>query len=157
LLGWTSLPEAEKNEIVKSIDSLTKQGKRLIGFARKEVALDKKNLVTSDAKEGLSWVGLLAFSDPVRLGVKDALELAYNAGIRTAVITGDYSKTSEFVLFELGISIKKSEILLGSELENMTPDELSQKVKLIKLFARTSPDQKLRIVEAMKKTVKLWR
>ena len=79
------------------------------------------------------------------------MKLAHEAGIRTTVITGDYSKTSEYVLSELGISVKKEEILLGSELERLTLEELAQKVKTIKLFARTTPDQKLMIVEALKR------
>ncbi len=151
VLEWTTLSEIEKKEIIATIDSLTKQGKRLIGFARKDVSLNKKNLETKDAKEGLAWVGMLAFSDPVRLGVKEALELAMAAGIKTTVITGDYPKTSEFVLSELGISISRNEIMVGSELEQLTVEGLAQKVKSIRLFARTTPDQKLMIVEAMKK------
>ena len=151
LLQWTTLSETERKEIVKNIDDLTKQGKRLIGFARKEVSANKKSLNTEDAKENLTWVGILAFNDPVRLGVKEAFGLAHEAGIKTTVITGDYPKTSEFVLSELGMPVKKDEILLGSELEKLTLEELSQKVKSVKLFARTSPDQKLMIVEALKR------
>ncbi len=151
LLEWTTASEEEKGEIIKNIDELTKHGKRLIGFARKEVSPDKKELDTEDAKGGLTWIGILAFNDPVRDGVKEALGLTRDAGIKTIVITGDYPKTSEFVLSELGIPVKKDEILLGSELEKLTLEELSRKVKFIKLFARTSPDQKLKIVEALKK------
>jgi Ca2+-transporting ATPase len=151
LLEWTTVSGKEKGEIIKNIDELTKQGKRLIGFARKKVSLDKKGLNTEDAKDGLTWIGILAFNDPIRFGVKEALGLAYEAGIKTIVITGDYPKTSEFVLSELGITVKKDEILLGSELEKLTLEELSSKVKSIRLFARTSPDQKLMIVEALKR------
>lgn len=151
LLGWTTLSEAEKKAVSQDIDDLTKQGKRLIGFARKEVSLAKKDLNTNDAKESLTWVGILAFSDPVRSGVKESLRLAHEAGIRTTVITGDYPTTAEFVLTELGMGVNKDEILLGSELEKLTVEELAQKVKSIKLFARTTPDQKLMIVEALKR------
>lgn len=151
LLEWTTASEPEKREIVKNIDDLTKQGKRLMGFARKEVLPNKKSVNTEDAKEGLTWIGILAFNDPVRLGVKEALGLTHEAGIKTTVITGDYPKTSEFVLSELEIPVKKDEILLGSELEKLTLEELARKVKSIRLFARTSPDQKLMIVEALKR------
>jgi len=151
LLHWTTLPEKEKKEVLSTIDSLTKQGKRLIGFARKEVSFDKKSLDTADAKEGLAWIGILAFSDPVRPGVREALGQTVSAGIRTIVVTGDYPKTSEFVLQELGITISKEEIMTGSELEKLTVEQLSQKVKSVRLFARTTPDQKLMIVEALKK------
>ncbi|MDP2861008.1 MAG: cation-transporting P-type ATPase, partial [bacterium] len=150
LLGWTTLSEKEKGEITLTIDSLTKQGKRLIGFAKKEMSLDKKRLETEDVKKELVWVGLLAFSDPVRSGVSEALKSAMAAGIKITVITGDYSKTAEFVLSELGMPVNQNEILTGSELERLTGEELTQRTKSIRLFARTTPDQKLMIVEAMK-------
>ena len=150
LLEWTTLPENEKAEILSSIDALTKQGKRVIGFARKEVPVEKVLLETEDAKNNLTWVGLLIFSDPVRMGVKDALEQARIAGIKVVVITGDYSNTSEFVLSELEIMVAKDEIMTGDQLALLSSEELSVQVKNIRLFARTTPDQKLSIVEALK-------
>ena len=151
LLTWTTLSQKEKKEILATIDNLTKQGKRIIGFARKDVSLHKHDLKIADAKEGLIWVGLLAFSDPVRTGVKDSLNEAHRAGIRTVVITGDYSKTSEFVLLELGISLSKEEIITGEELKSLPESEFLERINKIRLFARTTPDQKLDIVEALKK------
>ena len=151
VLGWTTLSDEKKNEVLSTIDSLTKQGKRIIGFARKEATFDKKTLVTDDAKDGLTWIGLLAFTDPVRLGVKEALEQTVSAGIKTIVITGDYAKTTEFVLHQLGITVTKDEVITGDELRSLTISQLAQKVRTIKLFARTTPDQKHSIVEALKK------
>lgn len=151
LLKWTTLSDEEKRHITASIDGLTKQGKRLIGFARRDVPFSKKVLNTPDAKESLTWVGMLAFADPVRKGVKDALEQASNAGIRTVVITGDYAKTSEFILAELGVTLSPNQSITGDELEALSPDDFAEKVKEIRLFARTTPDQKLAIVEALKK------
>ncbi len=151
LLQWTTLSEKEKEEILFIINNFTKQGKRLIGFARKNVSIDKQDLNSSDAKNGLTWMGILAFSDPVRVGVKEALEQASEAGIRIVVITGDHSKTSEFVLSELGISLNSEEIITGDELELLSAEEFARKIKTIRLFARTTPDQKLAIVETLKK------
>lgn len=151
VLEWTVLPAGEKKEILANINNLTRQGRRLIGFARKEVSKEQKTLVSADAKSGLSWVGLLAFSDPVRLGVKEALQLTHAAGIRTIVITGDYAPTTEFVLRELGISVNPGEVMTGGELKGLSAAQLAKKVRLIKLFARTTPDQKHAIVEALKK------
>jgi Ca2+-transporting ATPase len=150
LLSWSTLTESQQSEMKQTIEELTKQGKRLIGFARKEVATTKHTIEHVDAKVGLTWIGLLAFSDPVRLGVKEALDEAKKAGIKTIVITGDYPKTSEFVLAELGIPIQKNEIMLGEELEKISIEVLKEKVKTIRLFARTTPDQKLVIVKALK-------
>jgi Ca2+-transporting ATPase len=127
------------------------QRKRIIGFAQKETPSSKKKINSDDAKQGLTWIGLLAFYDPVRPGVKEALKLALEAGIKTITITGDYAQTAQFVLKELDIPVKKEEIITGDELEKLTVDELAQKVKSIRLFARTSPNQKLTIVNALKK------
>jgi Ca2+-transporting ATPase len=151
LVGWTNLSAEDKKEAITTIDSLTKQGKRIIGFARKEVGMSKKRLEIDDAKGGLTWIGMLAFTDPIRQGVKEALNETISAGIKTIVITGDYSKTSEYVLRELGISITNNELLTGDQLRKLSLEQVSQKVRSVKLFARTTPDQKLMIVEALKK------
>ncbi|KKS07851.1 hypothetical protein A3K01_03840 [candidate division WWE3 bacterium RIFOXYD1_FULL_43_17] len=150
LLQWTTLQENERQEILSTIDKLTRQGKRVVGFARKEVPIEKQILDTSDAKSDLTWVGLMVLSDPVRMGVKDALGEARIAGIKVVVITGDYSNTSEFVLSELEISVSKDEIMTGDQLAVLSAEELSRRVQDIRLFARTTPDQKLLIVDALK-------
>ncbi|KKR11921.1 MAG: Calcium-translocating P-type ATPase, PMCA-type [Candidatus Woesebacteria bacterium GW2011_GWA1_39_21] len=150
LLERCILSENKKVEIENTIDDLAGQGKRLIGLAKKMVSHRKKILVEADAKSDLEWVGLLAFSDPVRLGVSEALGQAKEAGIKVMVITGDYTNTSEFVLSEIGMPVTKEEIITGGQLEKMAKEELARKVKVIRLFARTTPDQKLKIVEALK-------
>ena len=150
LLSWSTLPTEQKNDVMEIINTLTKQGKRLIGYVRKEVPKKQKTITVSQAKENMTWVGILAFSDPVRPGVKDAIDLAHTAGIKTIVITGDYPNTSRFVLSELGTNVKDEEIMNGDTLLTVSDKELEQKVSTIRLFARTTPDQKLRIVNALK-------
>lgn len=151
LLSFTTLSTDEKKAILTTINTLTKQGKRLIGFVRKEVEHSVTRLEISDAKNDMEWVGILAFSDPVRAGVKEAISLANTAGISTVVITGDYPNTSKFVLSQLGIPITNAQILSGNQLTELSERELEQQVSSIRLFARTTPDQKLRIVDALKK------
>lgn len=150
LLEWTNIAKHEKEEILSTINKLTQQGKRVLGLARKEVGLNKKHLDVSDAKEDLKWTGILAFSDPVRKGLKEEIEKTSMAGIRTVVITGDYVNTSIYILSQLGIDISNEEFITGDMLSRMTPEQLSQEIGKIKLFARTTPDQKLSIVEALK-------
>ncbi len=150
LLQWTTLSEKDRSDILSSIEDLTRQGKRVVGYARKEVPSGKNILDISDAKGDLTWVGLLVFSDPVRMGVKDALEQTKRAGIKIVVITGDYANTSEFVLSELGMSVSKDEVITGDQLAVLSVGELAARVKTTRLFARTTPDQKLLIVEALK-------
>jgi len=153
LLKWATVDANTKKEIEKQIKTLTESGKRVVGFARKKVATSKKTLTESDAKNSLHWVGILAFSDPVREGVKEALEKTKKAGINTIVITGDYSQTAMSVMKELGINVEKSECMEGEDLARLNIAELQNKLKgenRIKLFARTNPEQKLKIIEALK-------
>lgn len=151
ILPWTTLSPFEKEKILEEIENLTSQGKRIIGYGRKEVGQNKKSLTVEDAKKELTWMGVLAFSDPVREGVKEALNQTVMAGIKTIVITGDYAKTTEYVLKQLGINIKEEEIMSGDEVRKLSFSQLTEKVKKIKLFARTTPDQKDTIVRALKK------
>jgi len=150
LLQWTNLSKKEKSDILSSIEDLTKQGKRVVGYARKKVSVKKEVLEISDAKNDLTWIGVLVFSDPVRIGVKDSLKQTETAGVKTIVITGDYANTSKFVLSELGIDVSDEEVMTGDALSLLSSKELEKRVKTIKLFARTTPDQKLMIVEALK-------
>lgn len=150
LLKWSTLRGHDKVTIENDIKSLTSKGFRLLGLAHQDVALSKKTLDNNDGKSDLVWGGLLAFTDPVRSGVKDALGEAESAGIKTIVITGDYKETSFQVLSQLGIDLKSNQIITGDELEKMSVNHLASIVKNIKLFARTTPTQKLMIVKALK-------
>ncbi len=150
VLSWAKLTRQEKLAVENSIEELTKQGKRLIGLAYQDVSKEKNELKNSDGKKDLTWVGLLAFSDPIRSGVKEALFAAQGAGIRTIVITGDYAKTSQFILEQLDISLTKEQVITGEEVKDLSVEELAKKVRSVRLFARTTPSQKLMIVEALK-------
>jgi len=151
LLAWTTLSKSEQAAVLTTIDTLTSEGRRLIGIARKTVPASTKSLESHDVKKQLEWVGLIAFFDPVRPSVKTSLEKAQQAGINIMVITGDYAKTAEFVLSEIGQPVTQNDILLGEDIAHLSSAELSEKVQSIKLFARTTPDQKLTIVEALQR------
>ncbi len=154
ILARAALPEGEKKILLERIESLSGEGKRLLGFARKKVSISKETLEDADVDEDLEWMGLLAFSDPIREDVKEALKKTQNAGIRLIVITGDYAKTALSVLEQLDLSISEEAVILGDALKEMTDEELAQRISGLKstvLFARTKPDQKLKIVDTLKK------
>lgn len=156
LLDWCVLSDKKKKEIEEKIDELTGRGMRLVGMARKKVSLSKKKISENDVKTNLHWVGLLAFSDPVRPGVSEALKKTKRAGIKTLVITGDYPQTAISVMKRIGLEVDKETTILGEELEKMSGKELAGKLvgeKRIRLFARTTPSQKLKIVEALKRNL----
>lgn len=150
LLEWTDLPAKEKGKILKTLETFTSEGKRVIGLARKKVSKKSAKINTKLVKEHLTWVGMITFTDPVRVGVADALSKAQKAGIKLIVITGDYSKTARSVMAEVGISVAPHEIITGDMLFDTSSSDFSEQIANIKLFARTTPEQKLSIVEALK-------
>lgn len=150
LLEWVDLPDREKQKIKNEILRLTGSGMRLLGLAKKTGVENQKKIEHEDVIHSLKWVGLLAFSDPIRPGVSEAFNLAGKAGIKVIVITGDYPKTARFIMSEIGINTRDEEVIVGTELEKLTTDELAHKLSHIKLFARTTPDQKQKIVQALK-------
>lgn len=151
LLDWCSLDSKQKVRYLDKVDELTKQGKRVLGLARKAVSPDYSTLKEVDVKKSLEWVGLIAFWDPIREGVKESLERTISAGIKLIVITGDYPQTAISVMNELGMAPSQKEVVMGSELEKMSKEALSEKLPGVTLFARTSPNQKEKIVAVLKK------
>ena len=126
-----------------------KKGRRLVGFAYKEVTKDK---ISDKDISGLRWLGSLLYEDPVRKGVEDALRQTKKAGIKVKVITGDYRFTAEAVVNSLKLEkggLKPEQIMEGSELAKISDEELKKKMEVVVLFARTKPAQKLRIVQAL--------
>lgn len=151
VLEWTNLGKKEKAEIQREIDIASKKGLRLLGLARKEVSKKETTISPELVKGDLTWIGLLAFSDPIREGVKEALVKTTKAGIRTIVITGDYKDTSVYMMEKL--EIKVTGVISGQELAKLGDEELADRLKKggANLFVRTSPNQKLKIVEALKR------
>lgn len=151
LLSWSKISSQKKEKTEEKIKKLTQSGYRVIGFARR-TNLNFKSISENDVKKDLEFIGLLAFSDPVRPQVEKALEKTQKAGIKVLVITGDYPETAMSVMKRIGLDVDIQTTITGSKLANISPRELQKKLKNneVKLFARTTPDQKLKIVEALK-------
>ena len=157
LLEWSTLNSNKQKEIRELIKKKTLEGMRVIGMAKKSLPDEKKKISESDVKGGLTWVGLLVFTDPVRKTVGDAFTKTKEAGIKTILITGDYADTARMVMKELGMDVSKDRIFLGHDLEKMSDAEVSEKLKKLYeidkspiLFARTKPQQKLKVINALK-------
>lgn len=153
LIEWSNLSKKEKQKLTKTIEELSSHGKRLVGMARKRVPSNYKEIKTKDVKKDLEWVGLLAFSDPVRPGVSAAFKKTKAAGIKLLVITGDYPQTAISVMDQLDIACEGDCVVLGEDVAKLNVDKLAAKLAKgdTKLFARTTPEHKLKIVEALKK------
>lgn len=152
LVDWSNLNSTEKNEIRKLIDKYAEGGNRLIGLAKKEVSKSKKNLKSRDVKSDLSWVGLVVFSDPARKDAGKVFDKTAKAGIETIIITGDYAQTAMSIMKSIGVEIDSTQVMLGDELKRINSNALAEKLgnKEIRIFARTTPNQKLKIVKALK-------
>lgn len=154
IIERSALSENQKKELLNKIEELSIQGKRILGFARKKVDLNDEHIELEETYKDLEWIGLLAFFDPIRTDVKSAFEQTRKAGIKLMVITGDYAKTAISVMKQIGVDVDEHNVILGEELEKFAEKDLEAKVLSegnVKLFARTKPHQKLKIVEVLKK------
>ncbi|GAB4424728.1 MAG: hypothetical protein OHK0011_05580 [Turneriella sp.] len=145
-------PEA-RERIHGEVDQLAAQGYRVLAFAvRDDAALQQTNAYTvANTEKDLIFLGLSAISDPVRPGVKEAIHACHTAGIRIVMITGDYPLTARSIGMQIGLGGDNPVVRTGSEIAFMTDSALKALLKNGEpIFARVSPEQKLRIVTLLK-------
>ncbi|MBC7219816.1 MAG: cation-translocating P-type ATPase, partial [Hadesarchaea archaeon] len=141
------LSEEELGEVSKNVARMADDGLRVIGVAK--AYFKKINLPVEQHDFRFEFIGLLGFEDPPRLEVKEAIEECYRAGIRVVMITGDYPGTALHVAREVGLK-GNDEIVTGADLEKMSDEELMKRVRISNIYARVTPEQKLRIVRALR-------
>ncbi len=119
---------------------------RVLGVAFR--ALESSPRLSAEIEQNLTFVGLFGMIDPPRAEVKEAVALTRSAGIRTVMITGDHPLTAVEIARQLGIS-DNGQVLTGAELEQMSFEELKAMVDEVNVFARVSPEHKIKIVQAL--------
>lgn len=161
ILSWCKIGLKEKQDWERlAAEWGGEEGLRVLALAMKEVRGSGEGLPSvarSEAesvggwrgKSGFRFLGLVGFSDPLRPEVRESLEQCRRAGIAVKVITGDYRLTAEKLMSNLGIDLRPEEIIEGHALRQMEDEELQKRISQIQLFARTTPTDKLRIVEAL--------
>jgi Ca2+-transporting ATPase len=142
------LKAEETAALHRRIAALAAKGRRVLGVARASFGSGEE-LPGGQHDFGFRLVGLLGLSDPVRPGVPEAIAECRRAGIRVLMITGDYPGTAQSIGREIGLESPGS-VLTGPELEEMDDATLAARVREINLFARMVPEQKLRLVSALK-------
>ena len=142
--------EEEKNRIKKQIAYFSSQGIRLLGFAKKSVSSLPKN-EQENVEEDLTFLGIAGMIDPPRKEAHEAIKLCHTAGIRVIMITGDHKLTAIAIAKDLGIYKDGDLAIDGTELQKMTMEELEQRIPKTSVFARVSPEDKLKIVTALQK------
>lgn len=143
------LKDKDKEVVKDYCVSMSSKGLRLLGFALKNINMLPKE--GDEIEEDLTFIGIIGIIDPPREEVKHAIKTCHDAGIRVIMITGDHKLTAQAIAKELGIYKKDDLVVDGEELSKMSDLKLRNTIKSISVFARVTPKDKLRIVNALKK------
>jgi Ca2+-transporting ATPase len=145
-----NLTEKDVHDILSTNNRLANDAMRVLGLAYKELDNNSTNYRAEVVEKDLTFVGLVAMIDPPREEVKKAIQDCETAAIRTVMITGDHKNTAIAIARGLGFFGENSVALTGEELDKLTDEQLSEKVKETVVYARVSPEHKLRVVRAWK-------
>ncbi|MFN6481355.1 MULTISPECIES: cation-translocating P-type ATPase [unclassified Nostoc] len=146
-----ALTEEQRQKILAENDLMASKGLRVLGFAYKPLAEIPPEGSDEASEQGLVWLGLVGMLDAPRPEVRAAVQECREAGIRPVMITGDHQLTARAIAADLGIAQEGDRVLTGQELQRMTDQELEQNVDLVSIYARVSPEHKLRIVQALQR------
>ena len=139
-----------KEEVLKINSMFSRDALRVLASAYKEYSELPSDISPDTIETGMTFVGLTGMIDPPRPEAKEAIKLCKKAGIDTIMITGDYKETAFAIAKDLGMAEHEDQAMMGAELDKLSDEELREVVKNIKVFARVSPDHKVRIVSALK-------
>ncbi|WP_059170081.1 cation-translocating P-type ATPase [Bacillus sp. FJAT-27445] len=138
-----------KQEVLRAVEGLASRALRTIAIAYKPVPAGRVILNEREAEKDLTFIGVQGMIDPPRPEVKEAVRECREAGIKTIMITGDHVITAKAIAAQLGIFSANSRVIDGKALSGMTVDELEEVVEDVSVFARVSPEHKLKIVKAL--------
>ncbi len=147
--GSEPVDEAWASRIVSAHDRLASDGMRVLGVGFRLLDGLPDDRTHQNIERDLTFIGLVGILDPPRPEARDAVATCVAAGIRPIMITGDHPLTAGYIARALGIAAG-DRILTGADLERMPPEELADAVGEVRIFARVSPEHKLRIVEALR-------
>lgn len=143
------LNQEKQGKVQDAINHLASNALRTIAIAFKSIPANTIILSEQEAEKALTLIGIQGMIDPPRPEVKDAVRECKEAGIKTVMITGDHVITAKAIAAQLGILTEKSKVLDGNGLSQMTVEELEAVVEDVSVFARVSPEHKLKIVKAL--------
>jgi P-type Ca2+ transporter type 2C len=143
----------QTEELSRQIQRMSSQGLRVLGVAkahRPHIFLKSDTILPDEQHDfQFEFLGLVGLADPVRPTVAPAIQECYTAGVRVVMITGDYPGTAQNIAQQIGLS-PADQVITGPELEQMEDATLRQQIQTVNIFARVVPEQKLRIVNALK-------
>ena len=137
-----------KLKIKNENEQMAHKALRVIAVAFKDVTELPSKIDNSTIENNLTFVGLIGMIDPPREGVEEAVKTCKTAGIKTVMITGDHLETAKAIAKDLGILNNGEKAITGQELDKMTQEQLEKNIKEYSVFARVTPEHKVRIVKA---------
>ncbi|BAJ65151.1 cation-translocating P-type ATPase [Anaerolinea thermophila] len=144
------LDDAMRAQILAANDAMTYDALRVLGLAYRLVPVLPEEIESEELEKDLIFVGLIGMIDPARPEVQPALEKARTAGIRTIMITGDYPNTARAIAESIHLLRPGHQVLTGAQLNEMDDQTLIREVERTDVFARVSPEHKMRIVDALR-------
>jgi len=150
ILEKSKISEKEKKEINKVYEEYAREGYRVIGFGTR-MSNHTGDIERKDAEKDLTFLGVVAIYDPPRPEAKAAVEDARRAGIRTVMVTGDNILTASAIAREIGLLEKDDDITTGEEIKKLSDEQLEKIILKTRIFARTKPEDKLRLVTMFKR------
>ncbi len=144
-----TLTDRQRSSILEQNNEMAGAGLRVLGFAYKPLAEVPPEASEETTERELIWLGLVGMLDAPRGEVREAVARCREAGIRPIMITGDHQLTARAIAQDLGIAKEGDRVLSGQELQRLSPEELEQEVETVSIYARVSPEHKLRIVQAL--------
>ena len=142
-----SLNKEERQQLMKDVGAMAGEGLRVLGVAAAEHSTGE--LPSTQLEFNFRFVGLVALADPIRPAVPKAIRECYEAGIRVVMITGDYPVTAQSIARQIGLR-DHDQVLTGPDLEKLDDQELIRRLRATNVFARVIPEQKLKLVNALK-------
>ncbi len=146
-----SLTASDRQRILDQNNEMAGKGLRVLGFATRSLTTLPEEGTEETAEQELVWLGLVGMLDAPRPEVREAVKRCREAGIRPVMITGDHQLTAKVIAQDLGIATANDLSLTGQELQKLSQAELEQEVEQVSVYARVSPEHKLRIVQALQK------
>lgn len=150
-----TLTRKERNNILNANRTMAGKALRVLAVAIKDIDEVPQNITSDNTEKDMVFVGLVGMMDPPRPEVKEAVRICSEAGIRPVMITGDHRDTAAAIARELGIIKSEDEVITGSELNSISDDDFDTLVTKYSVYARVSPEHKVRIVNAWKKRGKV--
>lgn len=145
------IADLQRQQVLAQNNELASRGLRVLGFAYRNFPEIPEGGLNESDESNLIWVGLVGMLDAPRPEVREAVKRCREAGIRPVMITGDHQLTAKAIAEDLGIAQLGDRVLTGRELEKMSATELDREVQEVSVYARVSPEHKLRIVQSLQR------